>query len=86
MAGMCEQKSYYFVLTCFVPKKLGWSIWLRDDMMTPIAHLQLWPEGGILSCRQTSGPHSAQATLHVIDPQSSGLSVPMVTDLHAVVK
>ncbi|KAK2848086.1 hypothetical protein Q7C36_009768 [Tachysurus vachellii] len=58
--------------------RLGWSIWLRDDMMTPVAHLQLCPEGGILSCRQTSGPHSAQATLHVIDPQSSGLSVPMV--------
>ncbi|KAG7333223.1 hypothetical protein KOW79_003358 [Hemibagrus wyckioides] len=48
-------------------------------MMTPVAHLQLCPEAGILSCRQTSAPHSAQATLHVIDPQSSGLSVPMLS-------
>lgn len=85
-AGKCEQKSCYFVLTCFLPEGLGWSMQLRDDTMTPVAHLQLCPEAGILSCRQTSAPQSAQAALTVIDPQSSGLSVPMVTDLHAVMK
>lgn len=86
VADMCEQKPYYFALTCFAPEGLGWSIWLRDDTMTPVAHLQRCPEAGILSCRQTSAPQSAQAALPVIDPQSTGFSVPMVTDLNAVMK